>query len=247
VDRYAHPPLIEAIYELYPLDAPGWSELSYSRLASRFRDAFDGEKDVLEGVGVQFTAGQISSPTAFVQPPRHRIWTKGRGEMFQFSPQLCAYNVLSPAYTQFENHVGRAREVFSAWLEEAQPTAIAATGQRAINRIVLPVASNDPAEFFEVSPRLPLSPKHRQFAFQVLFETFEDGEVVLNLAHRGEGGDEQAGAVYYLDISARSTSTVPPIAERLAGWQTRAHRYVREAFQNALTERCKQLFRGAAT
>ena len=165
--------------------------------------------------------------------------------MFQFSPQLCAYNVLS-AYTQFEDHLGRMREVFSAWLEQAQPSAIAATGQRAVNRIVLPAASHDPEGFFHVSPRLPPSPRHRQFALQVLFETFEDGEVVLNLAHRGEGGDEKSGATYYLDIYARSTSAVPPLAQALTEWQVRAHSHVRNAFQNAVTERCKLLFRGEA-
>ena len=70
---------------------------------------------------------------------------------------------------------------------------------------------------------------------------FPDGEVVVNLAHRGEDGDD---VVYFLDIYARSGAGMMPDGHELVEWQRRAHPHLRAAFEDSLTDACKQLFRG---
>ncbi len=235
---YKRPPLVEAIYEVYIEDSPGWSQLSYGRIKDGLQSRFDGEPDVLEPIGfeVKLGPGKSVAQTTAYEAPRHRVWSRDRGEMFQFSPAMCAYNLLAK-YTRFEAHAADLEEFVRAYLKEAQPTRIAWVGQRYINRISLPTSATDPAQYFHFYPSLPPPTSHRPFALQVAMEQFEGGEATLNLSYQGEDG---GGAQYFLDIYARSTAPIAPEAAAVREWQERAHQPVRKAFEAAVTDKARE-------
>lgn len=116
--------MVEAVFEFYPADAPAWAELSYGRLDTVLPDVLDGEKDDQTLSGLRIDVGEgAASPRAINHPRRRRIWSKNKGELFQFSPELCAYNLPS-AYRRFEDHAPRMMELFAAYLKESSSTAI---------------------------------------------------------------------------------------------------------------------------
>jgi hypothetical protein len=83
-ERYKSPPLVEAIYEVYVRDCPGWSELSYKEIEEQARPRFDGRRDELEPVGVQVQLGPGKAIAHSVAPEarRVRLWSRDASEMF---------------------------------------------------------------------------------------------------------------------------------------------------------------------
>lgn len=240
-NEYKAPPLVEAIYEVQFKDGPGWSELSYGRLEAAVADRFDGNRDTQEAVGVEIQFGpdgMVTPGPAPRLPRKRRIWTKDGGELFQFSSSMCAFNVLSQ-YKHFDLLTDNLEKLFDLFTKEAQPTATQFVGQRYINRVVLPSGQQDPSAYFEVYPRLPLSVAHRPFALQVVSERFDGGEVTVNLAYQGDDGGK---AVFFLDVYARSTTPVLPMAHEIRMWQERAHPFVRSSFEAVLTAKSRELF-----
>jgi len=228
-------PLQEAIFEIYPSSSPGWSDLSYTRLAEAAGEKFAGPKETLRFMGLDVELGPDvrTPPTVKGAPPRHRLWTPDKGEMFQFGPDVGAYNVMSSRYTHFPDHVPEMERLLGAYLEQTQPPLLNMVGQRYINKLL--VDKDDvPEKYFQFYPRLPPATAHRLFALQVATETFEDGQVVVNLVHRGPEG---SSAAYLLDIYAQApTSTVQPDVGSVIAWQGLAHEFVRRAFMMALTQ-----------
>lgn len=236
-------PLIEALFEFNPADAPGWSELSYKRLEEKFRSRFNGAREDVQPFSADFTiepGGQVSQRSSILGKVR-RLWSADKGELFQFSAATCAYNVLS-SYTRFANHSPLMAELFGEYLGECAPTAIASVGQRYINKFLVPMDEPEAHKLFELYPCLPSAGGHRPFALQMVSETFDGGEVAVNLAFRGP---ELERAAYFLDIYARSTAAIEPTAAALVDWQARAHEPVRRAFNLALTSKGKEQW-GAA-
>jgi uncharacterized protein (TIGR04255 family) len=242
-EPYKAPPLVEAIFEVYYRDSPGASELSFKELEDLLRKQFSGRREELEPRGVQFQLGPGKNVAHKVlsEEQRIRLWAEDGGEMFQFAPRMCAYNILS-RYRQFADHASDIERLFSAHLDRARPTAVEWAGQRYINKVLLPSADLDPAGYFEFYPKLPKAAPQRPFALQVVMERFAAGEVTLNLTYQG---DEQEKAVYFLDIYARSTGPLGAAAGELRAWQEQAHESVRRAFESAVTAKARTLFGGA--
>lgn len=234
---------MEAIYEAYFRDGPGWSELSYSRTEQKVADRFDGRRDEAPppmGVELRFgPSGELATGLVPKPPRQLRAWRSDGGELFQFSPVMCAYNILSARYARFEQHASSIETLHGVYIEEARPTAVNFLGQRYINKVALPVGTEDPTDYFEVYPKLPRAIVHRPFALQVIADRFDGGEVALNLAYQG---DEQGRAVFFLDVYARSTMPVRPVAREIRMWHERAHPHVRGSFEAALTDKSRQLF-----
>ena len=224
-------PLVEAVFEFYSAAAPGWSQLSYARLEEQFKRRLP-LVETFNPVEMEIVFGPGGVPHQRRRENEiRRLWRADRGELFQFSADLCAYNVLS-AYTHFEDHVADLEAFYAAYLNECRPDAVRSVGQRYINKFSLPLGEPQPDAFFGLYPKLPPATSPRAFAVQVGVDRFDGGEVVLNLTYRGEELDRD---IYFLDIYARSTQVVEPTAQALRAWQERAHLPVRNALKLALT------------
>lgn len=239
VPRYTKPPLVEALCEVYAQDAPGWSDSSAQRLEERFGNIFSGEPETLELLGMEFELGVKSEARQrAISSVRRRLWTMNRDRMIQFEAGMCAYNILGQ-YSTFEAYVEDIKDFIAAYLAEARPTALQWTGQRYINKVVLPRDEANPATYFTIYPSLPASTTHRPFALQVVMEQFQGGQVVLNLTYRSQAVD---GAVYLLEIYARAIEKIEPETTQILNWQRAAHTAVQSVFEMAITNRARQLF-----
>lgn len=234
-------PLVEAIFESQVADSRGWSQLSQANLREKLKGTFDGEEDVLEPFGIQVSLSQQGATQQFAKhPPRLRLWTKSRGEMFQFDAAMCAYNIMG-SYTKFEDYTARLRELVGTYFQEARPSAIEWTGQRYINRVELPASGVNPADVFAIYPQLPTAAKHRPFGMQVVVDDFDDGDVVVGLNFQGIQNEK---ALYFLDLYVRSKKPIAANAEAVVAWHVKAHEPVRRAFSMALTQKAFSQFRG---
>jgi uncharacterized protein (TIGR04255 family) len=241
VPRYLHPPLMEAIYEVFVKDAPGWSVESARGLENTLLPSFVGQREEVNLVNLNIHLGPTGQPSTVVAPDdlRTRLWNSNRTSLVQFSSQMAALNVLPGAYTQYEEQEPQLSAFFAAYLAASQPTALAWLGQRYINKIVLPVGARNAGDYFQFYPRFPSSVHHRTFALQVVLDSFEGGEVVLNFTCTGQKEEQPT---YFLDISARSTVYVAPNVQNILRWQSTAHQAIRRAFSLALTDDCRRLF-----
>ncbi len=243
--RYPKPPLVEAVFELFvPGDGGDWTPETEARLESALAKQFDGPRETVRPPGFQIQLAPAGPVARSMQSElaRRRLWTSDLGEMFQFSPSMCAYNLLGH-YRNFEQHAGTLESLVRLFLEQRRPEEIGWAGQRYVNRIRVPVEAGDPATFFEIYPKVP-SGQHRPFAMQILSGEFEGGQVMLNLVFQGAQGGM---ATYVLDIYARSSVGLRPDPAGIRSWHEAAHVQVRRSFEGALTEKTKALFQGGGT
>jgi uncharacterized protein (TIGR04255 family) len=243
VTPYPKPPLVEAIFELFVAgDGMDWSTEAAGLLEGVLARQFDGPRETIlpAGLQIQLSPEGVVSQSMQPEPARRRLWTSDRGELFQFSSGMCAYNLLEH-YRSFEQHAGTVESLARVYLEHRRPKAIAWVGQRYVNRIVVPVDAGDPATFFEIYPKVPVG-QHRPFAMQILSGEFQGGQVMLNLVYQGE---QDRMATYVLDIYARSSVELEPESGGIRRWHEAAHVLVRRSFEDALTAKTKALFQGA--
>ena len=215
VPQYLHPPLMEAIYEVFVQDAPNWSVNSARELERKVSQSFGGEREEVKSVNLDIHLGPSGKPSTTVAPdaPRIRLWKQDKSSLAQFSSQMAALNVLPAAYTKYEDQEPQLSSFFAAYLDASQPTELAWLGQRYINKVVLPIGALDAGDYFEFYPKFPPAVHHRTFALQVVLDSFSGGEVVLNLMYMGI---QEEQPVYFLDISARSTSKVAATIDAVA-------------------------------
>lgn len=237
---YPTPPLVEAIFEFFIEPPAAWSAESEARLTAAYSSRFPGPRDEVASFGVELRLGPEGPSIRQGAPPeprRLRLWTEDKGELVQFGAAMCAYNLLSH-YTRFEDHIDRLEEVVATYLAEVRPTHIEWTGQRYLNRVVVPASEGGPQRYFEVYPRFPTA-VHGPFALQVVAGAFENGQTVLGLTFQGE---RDGAAAYTLDLYARSTLPVEPSPSALRQWHEKAHESVRQTFEAVLTPAAKAEF-----
>ncbi|MFL5347547.1 MAG: TIGR04255 family protein [Hyalangium sp.] len=240
LQRYHRPPLVEATYEVFVRDAPGWSQLSEQQLEQNLKASFSGQRETLEPVGVDILLGPRGVSHSPVQgAKRVRLWSEDKGSLVQFSQEMAALNVLLAGYSSYASVVPQLENVVRAYLSASQPTRLAWIGQRYLNKIELPTAASEASTYFHYYPRVPAVGIHRPFALQVVSEVFDGGEVVLNLTFKGKHGERP---IYFLGIYARSNVEIEPRLETIMRWQTTAHEAIRRSFTAALTDSCRQLF-----
>jgi uncharacterized protein (TIGR04255 family) len=239
-------PLVEAIFELFaePSSESRWgSSVDLKAIETALPEyAFHEERLRDLGVHVQFRGGKVQSN---LHNPRLRIrrWDEPRQQAVQFGAHMCAHNVLSGAYTTFDDHREVIGRVFRCYLERAEPSQLAWVGQRYINAIQLPADEHDVASYFALYPQLPesLAGGHRELAVQVRTVDFKNGHALVNLSLKGvEGGV----ATYILDIYARSSGPPPGDPDALLSWQVDAHDAVWKSFELSVTAKSReQLFK----
>lgn len=123
----------------------------------------------MRDIGIQFQVGPEGA-IAKQHEPRTRIrrWDQAKQKAVQFGSHMCAFNVLGPAYTRFEDQLDTIKRVVQAYLEEARPSKIEWIGQRFINAIELPIEISNISTYFPIYPQLPLSLNvHRPLALQI--------------------------------------------------------------------------------
>jgi uncharacterized protein (TIGR04255 family) len=235
---YQRKPLREALYELF-VEPEVHQPERVARFWSLLPEFAHHEERVDEvGLHLNFTSDGVL-PTQ-KREQRIRRWDLGHQRVLQLAPNMCAYNVLGPAYTRFEDQVPVIKRVLLAYVEALTPAHIGWLGQRYLNSIKLPLDDLDAAKYLPLHPSLPEKLRGpRPLAVQVQTDDSAMGSVVANLSFTGI---EPPNAVYTLDVYARSKGPLPMDAEALARWHEKVHGSVNAAFEMSISNRYRDMF-----
>ncbi len=234
--EYGRPPLVEAVFELFSEGTPGFR-------TDRFFGQFDEYVSAPEHwgehvVAVELRDGRLVASQASPQQGERR-WNSQRNHGVLVGPGVFACNILPP-YKHFADYRSVLKRLLQAYIEVARPSALQWIGHRYINRIKVTGA---PADLIAIYPRLPgsLASNHPPLSLQLEASKFEAGTVVASLALEEHTGGE---ASYVLDLYARSSIPLQNWGvDEMILWHDRAHLAVREAFEMAITETARTLFK----
>ena len=235
--EYDHPPLVEAVFEVFlPPDA---GDVELGALREHLAGEYKGRSNRIEPKGAEVEVGPQGGSTRLIEePPRWQFRSLDDQLMAQVGQNMCAVNVLPP-YTHYVDYKLAIEEVFKRWLAATEAKELFSIGQRYINRVLLPPASV-PRTYFRVYPTIPDDLGNPPFAMQVRVGELLRGAVILNLALQGYEGSRPA---YLLDIYARAMGDAPSANwEAIEEWMDQAHEAVSEAFEFAITEESRDLF-----
>jgi uncharacterized protein (TIGR04255 family) len=239
--QYDQQPLVEAVFELFtqPEAWTSWGAGSFAHIATALPEYAFHEEHIRDiGIRLQLVESSLQ-PTAHQPQERVRRWNATRQKAVQFGSHMCAHNVLSSAYTHFDDHKATIADVMRCFLDEAKPERLGWIGQRYINSINIPADDREVAKYFEIYPQLPasLAGGHRQLAVQIQTVEFKNGVAMVNLSLQKL---DDVDATYLLDIYARSSGDVPADVDALLRWQADAHEAVWASFQLSVSEKSKK-------
>jgi uncharacterized protein (TIGR04255 family) len=238
--HYARHPLVESIFELFAGDDGIGSWTAASVAAGRLAfPTFQFHEEKIRDVGISLHIKDAAlEPKPLSPRERVRWWDEARGRAVQFGAHMCAHNVLSSAYTHFDDHKPVIADVTRFYLDNVRPKKIEWVGQRYINSIKLPKDESNVAQYFEIYPQLPalLAGGHRPLAVQLQTVDFKLGTAMVNLSLQSVN---ERDATYTLDIYARSTGEIPLDVDALLRWQVLAHEAVYDSFQYSVSQKSK--------
>ena len=240
---YRDAPFVEAVFEFAPTESTFTND-SLDHLVQKLEPGYTGRRDIQKtfAFGIEYSAGLVKP----LRPPapidRHRRWNSDESRLVQYSADLCVFNAL-PAYTHFVDYLPAIEVLHRAYVEACRPKGTKFLGQRYINKIVLPSLDASPEEYFSFYP--PKLPQTRHPGFSLTIVTKDligdgSGSVTLRLLFQGE---EQEKPVYFLEIYARTVDHPPyPFTwDAALQWHKKAHEGIEEAFETALTSKCKSM------
>ena len=167
------------------------------------------------------------------------MWSTDKRRMFQFGRDLCAFNALAP-YTSYVDYVPEMRPLVEEYANRARPTSVLFLGQRYLNHILLPDTAADPSDYFRVYPKLGV--RHQPFAMQLQVGEVVQGMTVLSLVFQGLDAGIRPRYLLDLYVRTRDNPDIPFQWEKMRAWQDVAHQGIIKAFEEAISDRCRDLF-----
>jgi uncharacterized protein (TIGR04255 family) len=241
--RYAKPPVIEALCEIY-FAGRSWDSTVPGRFYERVKTDFPERRqrvvqEALITMGPeQATAGlrQLPPWMQFVSDERHR--------MIQLAENLLVVNQLSP-YPRFEEWEADVFRALRVYRELAQPETVVRMGLRYINRVVIPGERIRMADYFTIYPHLPpsLGDTHGSFMVRVEVPQSAQGHTVVitfGTAPPPSAGDAaQAFMLDLYDILHIGTAVDEEVVKREL---RQAHANIGLAFEDSITDALRKLF-----
>jgi uncharacterized protein (TIGR04255 family) len=238
--RYASPPVIEALCEIYTAGS-AWDPTVPGLFYERVRDRFP-KRGQARDVESEVTAG-APAPATRVTPgaPRSQFSREDGSRMIQVGRDLVVVNQLRP-YPAFEEWRPQILEALDLYRELARPSQVSRIGLRYLNRVVIPEPEAPMERYFQLYPELPkaLGSQHGTFMLRIELPTGSPGhELVVTFGSAPR--DREGTQVFVLDLYdiARSPDfgAVPHRIDE-------AHAHIERAFEAILTDATRALFQG---
>lgn len=245
-NRYKRAPIVEAVFEFAPTSVPKWYDGTTRQILGEVGAAYPQTDDVkVVSRSIKLGPSGVSEQSPPREITRTRMWNSGKTRMFQFGRDLCAFNALKP-YTSYDEYGPAMRPLVEEYVRRTRAPSVLFLGQRYLNHILLPDTAANPSEFFHVYPKLANRP-HGPFAMQVQVGEVVQGTTILSLNFQGL--DAGTRPRYLLDLYVR-TKDSPEIAfewEEMQAWQDAAHQSIIRGFEDAITDKCRELFEPMGT
>src|SRR6266705_5380388 len=245
--KLANAPIIEAVLDI-DCDMPPGQQ--FATLEKPARDAFQPEYPKSRTAFIQ--THQIE--TKADQPPQmsvqHAIQAfqflnDDEKQIVQFRTQGVSVNRMSP-YTSLDDYLPQIEHAWKLFIALASPVQIRTVRLRYINRILLPLANNEPVElsdYLKIGPRLPDEKRFTLVGFldqQTAVEVATGNRVNIILTGQPTENDK---APIIFDVTAESAIKAEPQNWDLLLAQIMSLRALKNyIFKNTLTEQCLNLF-----
>jgi len=246
VRRYANPPVVEALCEIFFLDSH-WDPTIPGIFYDRIKDEFPVKGELKQmDVEIQVGSGEAATRMAPAEA-RGRFSSPDRSKVVQVGRDLVVVNQLRP-YPHFDAWRPRVMSMVRLYTELAKPKAISRIGVRYINRIVVPEEGHDMARYFKLYPEIPaeLGGAHGNFFMRVQIPaSHADHGLIVTF---GSAPSETRGeSPYLLDLY-----DVVPLSETidfdlLSTRIEEAHANVERAFENIITDSAREMFQEIRT
>jgi len=240
--RYANPPVIEALCEVY-FRGSAWDATVPGTFYQRVRERFPkkGETRDFE-IEVGFSPAALSTKAAHPEL-RSQFSREDGSRMIQLRRDLIVVNQLRP-YPHFEEWRPEVVEGVRNYRELANPAGIAQIGVRYLNRIEVPSDTVKMEDYFQLYPEIPaqLGAMHGSFMMRVQIPALhEDHQLIVTF---GSATAPQAGGstAWLLDLYDIVASAEYPQIDAFEKPLDEAHENIERAFESIITDATRALF-----
>lgn len=238
--KYRNPPIVEALCEIYFEDSKDWDETAPGRFYDLIKDEYpvrERVKDDAEGETASSPRGPMSEARG---APAVRFRSRSGDVVVQAGEDLLVVNKLPP-YRSFEEWLPRVIRVLSAYTDVARPARLFRVGVRYVNRVRLPKASANVADYFGVYPSFPKYDGAESRSFELTFDLKPSPErrTLISL----EAWLRAQESWFLLDLYASYLPAWSTAAEqeRIVAELKAAHHRVVECFEASITDRLRSL------
>ena len=240
--KYGNPPIIEAICEFRFDPASPWDLVIPGLLYERLKSSHPKRRQ-MKAIEVTISAQKEKVAEQTIQTSdRVQFLAQNEKDIVQVGPQLLAVNRLEP-YSSWDEFLPAIKKAFAAYLEIADPKALARLGLRYINKIVIPEGTIQMENYFDFYAYLgqELPQTHGAFRVGVQFP-FEDGRDTLRVEMQNIPSPSPSIHSMLLDLDYFTLVERDLESQRVFDWLNRAHGRVEEVFEGCLKEPSRQLF-----
>ncbi len=239
--RYAQPPVVEALCEIF-FHHSKWDPTVPGVFYQSISDRFPTKQEIKQ-VDLAVELGKESAATKMsAVEPRSRFLSADASRMVQVGRDLLVVNQLKP-YPRFEDWQPLITEMLQHYRDIASPAGIQKIGLRYINRVTIPETGHPMESYFRLYPEVPqtLGSAHGQFFLRLQIPA-RHGEHALIVTFGSTGADDPNSSAYLLDLydicSAGEQLSVDLVNRRT----NEAHENVEHAFENIITDKARALF-----
>ncbi len=245
-ERYAHPPIVEAVVEFRFAGGLEVSDELLASLRAALSQDYPGETRISNQIQMQAQLGEAglsaaaqSSVHKFLFPSADGLRLVGVGHRSLSLHVLKPY----PGWPDFKSRVETALDVYR---ETVAPDAIVGLAVRYIDQVVLPA---DPdlilAEYFVGLPARPAAMPGGLASFHVVTQAVEPETATTAVLTLASGQRTlEGGATVLYDLNLIRDCSEPPVG--FEGWQEpldELHTRQRDIFEQSITEKTRELFR----
>jgi uncharacterized protein (TIGR04255 family) len=236
--RYANPPVVEALCELYT-SGSAWDATIPGLFYEKVRDHFP-KRGQSQPVASETALRDPALAARILSPePRSQFQREDGTRMIQVAPELVVVNQLRP-YPAFEDWRPQIVEVLDLYRELARPTRLERIGLRYINRVVIPEPRFPMERYFAVYPEIPesLGREHGPFLLRIqLLPAVPDHQLIVTFGTAPvERADRHA---FVLDLY---DTVVEQDFRALERRVDEAHAHLERAFECMITDEARRFF-----
>jgi uncharacterized protein (TIGR04255 family) len=239
--KYRKPPAVEVVCEFRFVPTEPWDLAIPGLVYNLLKDDFPRRRllKTLESEAAAEAAG-IRQQIRLAE--RMQFLREDEKAFVQVGPDLLAVNHLEP-YPTWEEFVPLIHQGFDAYVAVTHPAGLRRIGLRYINRIKLPVAHVELADYFNYRPFVgPGLPQELSSLMVGIESSYNGDRDTLRLQLTTAKPESPDVMVVLLDLDYFLARPESVSLEGAFDWVEQAHARIQSAFEACLTDQLKEMF-----
>lgn len=240
--RYTKPPLVEALCEFQFDPGIAWDLTLIDLIYEQLKDIFPEREQLQVPLNARLSPETNVQIGTIGTVPLVRFLDNDRKALVQVGQNLLTVNHLQP-YTTWENFFPFIEKGFKVYYQTAQPKALKHIGIRYINRITIPSAQIDLANYFRFRPLIPQDlPQEIDSLFMNVGIPHEDSKDILRIQVGTLNPETLDTISLILEIGYVFAKPGEIAFQDVPDRMKAAHNHIEHAFESCLTDELKLMF-----